>query len=114
MTDESNVYAAIGKTFKGEYEVVNHSAKEYVRDDAYTNTVKGSFSILKRGIYGCYFHVSEAHLKRYLAEFDFRHSNRIKLGIDDTIRAVLALVGAKGKRLTYRTVGEIGAADAPF
>ena len=39
-----------------------------------TNTIEGFFSILKRGIYGVYQHVSEAHLKRYLCEFDFRYS----------------------------------------
>jgi transposase-like protein len=104
MTDESNVYAGTSRWF-AEYQTVNHSAKEYVRDDAYTNTVEGFFSILKRGIFGCYFHVSEAHLKRYLAEFDFRYSNRSRLGVEDAARADLALVGAKGKRLTYRTVG---------
>jgi hypothetical protein len=90
---------------------VNHSAKEYVRDDDYTNTVEGYFSIMKRGIYQ---HVSEAHLHRYLVEFDFRYSNRIKLGIDDVARADLAIAGAKGKRLTYRTTrGSRSAATAP-
>jgi len=43
-------------------------------------------------------------LKRYLAEFDFRQSNRAKLGINDTMRAELMLKGAEGKRLTYRQV----------
>ena len=83
---------------------MNHSAEEYVR--AYfwhTNTAENYFSILKRGIYGCYFHVSEAHLHRYTAEFDFRHNNRIALGVDDLERADRALIGAKGKRLTYAT-----------
>jgi hypothetical protein len=68
-----------------------------------TNSVEGYFSILKHGIYGVCQHVSEAHLKRYLAEFDFRYSNRVKLGIDDVARTDLAVVGMKGKRLTYRT-----------
>jgi hypothetical protein len=76
-----------------------------VRGDVYTNTVEGYFSILKRGIYGIYRHVSEAHLQRYLTEFDFRYSNRAKLGIDDVQRTDLAIVGAQGRRLTYRTVG---------
>jgi len=104
MTDESNVYAHPGSWFASR-ETVNHSAKEYVRGDVYTNTVEGYFSILKRGIYGVYQHVSEAHLHRYLSEFDFRYSNRSRMGIEDKARADLALVGAKGKRLTYRTVG---------
>jgi hypothetical protein len=59
--------------------------------------------ILKRGIYGVYQHVSEAHLQRYLTEFDFRYSNREKLGINDTDRASIALKGAAGRRLTYET-----------
>lgn len=101
MTDESNVYAHAGTWFVS-HDTVNHSAKEYVRGDAYTNTIEGFFSILKRGVYGVYQHVSEAHLHRYLSEFDFRYSNRAKMGIDDKMRAELALVGAKGKRLTYQ------------
>jgi hypothetical protein len=43
------------------------------------------------------------HLRRYLAEFDFRYSNRVKLGVNDEQRAARAVIGAKGKRLTYRT-----------
>ena len=70
---------------------------------AHTNTVEGFFSLLKRGLYGCYFHVSEAHLHRYLAEFDFRCSNRERLGVNDADRALRALTGSKGKRLTYQT-----------
>jgi ISXO2-like transposase domain len=76
-----------------------------VRGDAHTNTIEGFFSILKRGIGGIYQHVSEEHLKRYLAEFDFRYNNRIALGVDDEARAARIVTGAKGKRLTYRTTG---------
>jgi hypothetical protein len=72
---------------------------------AHTNTVEGFFSILKRGIYGCYFHVSEGHLHRYLAEFDFRYSNRSALGVEDEERTERAIRGVIGKRLTYRTTG---------
>jgi hypothetical protein len=46
---------------------------------------------------------SEKHLHRYLAEFDFRYSNRIALGVDDQDRADKAIRGMVGKRLTYRT-----------
>jgi transposase-like protein len=101
-TDESNVYLTVGRRFAS-HETVNHSAKEYVRDDVHTNTAEGVFSILKRGVYGIYQHVSAAHLHRYLAEFDFRYSNRAKLGVNDVERASLALQGAKGRRLTYET-----------
>lgn len=80
--------------------------EEYARGDVTTNRVEGYFSVLKRGITGIYQRVSEEHLKRYLWEFDFRHSNRIALGCDDVTRADRALVGAKGKRLTYVTTHE--------
>jgi hypothetical protein len=103
MTDDAPVYWAIGRDFGG-HGSVNHSAEEYVRATFWhTNTVENFFSIFKRGIYGCYFHISEAHLHRYAAEFDFRHNNRIGLGIDDQARTDRAIVGAKGKRLTYET-----------
>ncbi len=101
-TDESGVYWQTGEGFASHL-TVNHSAKEYVRGDAHTNTVEGYFSILKRGIVGVYHHVSEEHLKRYLAEFDFRYNERIALGIDDVERTSRALRGIVGKRLTYRT-----------
>ena len=102
MSDESSVYRLLGHRFKS-HEAVNHSADEYVRGDVSTNTVEGFFSILKRGVYGTYQHISEAHLQRYLAEFDFRYSNREKVGVGDVERADRALIGAKGKRLTYET-----------
>ncbi|MGO8951873.1 MAG: IS1595 family transposase [Rhodomicrobium sp.] len=104
MTDDSAVYPAIARQVADGHGTVNHSANEYVR--AYfwhTNSCENYFSILKRGIIGVYHHVSEAHLHRYLAEFDFRHNNRIKLGIDDKRRAENTVKGAKGKRLTYET-----------
>jgi len=41
-----------------------------------------------------------------LAEFDFRYSNGIRHGIDDTIRAEKAIVAMRGKRLTYRRPNE--------
>jgi hypothetical protein len=68
----------------------------------HTNTVEGYYSIFKRGMKGVYQHCSEKHLHRYLAEFDFRYSNRIKLGVNDAMRADKALEGIRGKRLMYR------------
>jgi hypothetical protein len=100
-TDHSPVYWTIGDVYKSHF-TVNDSIEEYVRGDAHTNTAEGYFSILKRGVIGTYHHVSEAHLHRYLAEFDFRYSHRVKLDIDDVERTRLAIPGAAGKRLTYR------------
>jgi hypothetical protein len=105
MTDDAPVYWPIGDQLSG-HGTVNHSAEEYVRGVFWhTNTVENFFPIFKRGIYGCNFHVSETHLRRYAAEFDFRHNNRVPLDIDDLQRTDRAIVGTKGKRLTYRTTG---------
>jgi hypothetical protein len=51
---------------------------------------------------GIYEHCGQQHLHRYLAEFDFRYSNRAACGYDDDQRADEALKGVTGKRLTYR------------
>jgi hypothetical protein len=101
MTDEGGQYYHAGKEF-ARHEKINHSADEYVRGDAHTNTIEGYFSILKRGIIGTYHHVSQQHLKRYLAEFDFRYNERSALGVDDKELAARLLKGIVGKRLTYR------------
>jgi transposase-like protein len=111
MSDEATAYVAIGWNFAS-HGSVKHSADEYVRGNIHTNTIEGFFSILKRGVYGVYQHVSESHLKRYLAEFDFRYSNREKLGVNDVGRAEIALKGAKGKRLTYATSRRNGQTEA--
>jgi len=84
------------------HDSVNHSLGEYVRGDIHTNTIEGYFSILKRGINGVYHHVSQQHLKRYLAEFDFRYNERMALGVNDRARSAKAVKGIVGKRLTYR------------
>jgi hypothetical protein len=68
----------------------------------HTNTVEGFYSIFKRGMKGVYQHCGRKHLHRYAAEFDFRYSHRVALGVDDSARAVKALEGVVGKRLTYR------------
>ena len=98
MTDEGGWYYEVGKEF-ADYQTVTHSAKEYVRGLASTNTAEGFFSLLKRGLAGTYHHVSKQHLHRYLAEFDFRYSAR---KIDDAMRTILAVKGTEGKRLRYQ------------
>ena len=68
---------------KFETGAVNHSIGEYVRGDIHTNTIESYFAIMKRGIYGVYHHVSQQHLKRYLAEYDYRYNERSALGVSD-------------------------------
>ena len=90
-----------------EHESVDHN-KQYVRKGkkgkVHTNSAEGYFSVFKRGMVGTYQHCGEQHLGRYLAEFDFRQSNRAKLGVTDDMRANRILKGAEGKRLTYRQI----------
>jgi transposase-like protein len=111
MTDESNRYARFSKDF-AKHDAVEHSRDEYgYRDretgvNVNTNTVEGFYSIFKRGMVGVYQHCDERHLHRYLAEFDFRYSNREKVGYDDAARADQALLGVKGKRITYETTAQ--------
>jgi transposase-like protein len=100
MTDEANQYTQVGKEFAG-HGKVDHSREEYAYFDRQTKTIvtvncaEGYFSIFKRGMVGIYQHCSEKHLHRYLAEFDFRYSHRIKTGYDDGARAARALQGVK-------------------
>jgi len=100
MTDSFKSYRGLSKEFAS-HEYVSHSDGEYVRGEVHTNTAENYFSILKRGIDGTYHHISEAHLPRYLAEFDFRYNNRANMGVDDAERTRRALAGVVGKRLTY-------------
>lgn len=104
VTDEARVYDQLAADFAG-HDFVSHAADEYVRGEIHTNTIEGYFSIFKRGMRGVYQHCDKKHLHRYMAEFDFRYSNRVALGIGDKDRADRALAGIVGKRLTYRTVG---------
>jgi hypothetical protein len=72
----------------------------------HTNTAENFFSVFKRGVVGTYHHISEQHLDRYLAEFDFRYNNRVGLGVNDAARSKKLLKGIVGKRLTYRRPDE--------
>lgn len=99
MTDEWRSYRGIGAEFEGGHEVVLHSAGEYARGDANTNTVESYFALLKRGVMGSFHHISKQHLDRYCDEFSFRWDHR---SVTDSDRALAAIRQAEGKRLTYR------------
>ncbi|HUZ75306.1 MAG TPA: IS1595 family transposase [Stellaceae bacterium] len=83
-------------------DTVNHSIGEYVRGDVHTNAIESYFATFKRGMMGTYHHVSQQHLKRYLGEFDFRYNERSALEVTDAERAVKAVRGVVGKRVTYQ------------
>jgi transposase-like protein len=107
MTDEHRVYRGLGWNF-ADHSAVAHTKGQYAipgRPELHTNTIEGYFSIFKRGMKGVYQHCQEKHLHRYLAEFDFRYTNRQALGCNDGDRADALLKGVVGKRLTYETTG---------
>jgi hypothetical protein len=111
----SNLHTDGAQFYKGYPMAATHDAvdhnKTYVipatgnKPAVHTNSAEGYFSLVKRGLVGTYHHVSEAHLARYLAEFDFRMNTRTKLGFNDLTRAAALVKAAEGKRLTYRQVG---------
>lgn len=107
-TDESRLYPDTGREF-AKHKTVKHSAGEYARREGktvvHTNTIENVFSIFKRGMIGVYQHCGEAHLHRYLAEFDFRYNRRTALKVSDRERAEDAIRMAAGKRLLYAQSG---------
>jgi transposase-like protein len=100
MTDELASYEKVGKEFAN-HGTVNHSANEFVKlgGFAHTNTAECRFSLMKRAVFGTHHSISEAHLPRYLAEWDFKWNTR---KMTDGERAATALKGIEGKRLTHR------------
>jgi transposase-like protein len=101
MTDTAAYYkrSDLGTEY---HEMVNHELGEYGRGDVHVNTLEGFFSVFKRGMKGVYQHCREQHLHRYMAEFDFRYNNRVRLGVGDVARTEKALRGIAGKRLKYK------------
>jgi transposase-like protein len=104
MTDELASYEKVGTEFAN-HGTVNHSADEYVRLGGFVhvNTAECRFSLMKRAVFGTHHSISEAHLPRYLAEWDFKWNTR---KMTDGERAATALKGIEGKRLTYRPTNE--------
>jgi transposase-like protein len=106
MTDDARFYWAIGREFASHGRVM-HAAHQFSKGDGvHSNTAENFFSILKRGVIGTYHHWSEAHMHRYLAEFDFRYSTK---DLSDRERADISLKGIGGKRLTYRRTNRLAA-----
>ena len=81
-----------------DHELVKHSVREYVRDQAHTSDIESFWSMLKRGYHGTYHHMSEKHLDRYVGEFAGRHNQPPR----DTLDQMAAMVRSMGgKRLMY-------------
>jgi transposase-like protein len=106
MTDEARMYWTIGKEFAAHGRVLHAGNRFAKKGGVHSNTAENFFSILKRGVIGTYHHWSEAHLSRYLAEFDLRYSTR---DLSDGERAAEILKGGIGRRLTYRRTDKLAA-----
>ncbi len=100
-TDSWQLYKKIGQNYAS-HETVNHRKREYVRGETHTNTIEGYFSLFKRGLNGTFHHVGHHYLDQYLAEFDFRYSNR---HVSDGARTIAGLQKIEGKRLVLRRPG---------
>lgn len=95
-TDEHHSYQSL-EGYK--HEAIAHSIGEYVRGKAHTNGIESFWALLKRGYYGIYHHMSEAHLQRYIDEFASRHNMRQQKTMAKVEQVVC---GMMGKRLTYK------------
>jgi len=94
-TDSASAYNGVNK----KHEAVNHSAGEFVNQQAHTNGIESFWALLKRGYYGTYHRMSEKHLARYVNEFAGRHNIRSK----DTIDQMQWIArNMDGKTLTYK------------
>ena len=105
LTDDAAQYKRMRHHFAS-HNTTAHTKGNYVDREnptIHTNTIEGSFSIFKRGMKGVYQHCGEAHLHRYLAEFEFRYNYRVRNGYDDGARTIEAMRGIVGKRLQYRS-----------
>jgi transposase-like protein len=87
MTDQATVYRwVLPKLTNGTHEMVNHIIGEYVRGDAYTNTIESVFSLFKRGLIGQFHIISAKHMQRYLNEFAYRYNRRKEDAFHETVR----------------------------
>jgi len=77
-TDELKSYRGLHRSGRYWHATVNHSAGEYVSPNGMVsvNALESFWAQLKRGIAGTHIHVSQRHLPKYLAEFEYRWNMR--------------------------------------
>lgn len=99
ITDTHLAYQGLNDEYAAHL-TVNHSEMQFRHGVAYTNSVEGLFSHLKRSIIGIYHQVSPKHLERYCTETAYRYNTR---KITDKQRFNLTLQKTEG-RLTYKSL----------
>ena len=58
------------------HEAVKHTAEEWVRGDASTNSIENAWSLFKRSVVGSFHQISAKHVQSYLDEFELRFNGR--------------------------------------
>ena len=92
ITDEFRSYTGIDERMPGhpEHQTVNHSAREFVRGQAYTNTIESVWALVGRIMHGTFHHVSTRYLPWYLIEIQWRFNHRNDSDIfANLVRAIL-------------------------
>lgn len=99
MTDEASAYEGMNGLFFY-HATVNHSAGEYKRGEIHTNGIESVWSLLKRGIYGTWHHISPKHIARYVNEVTFR-LNAGNVARHTLERLDSFILAVDGQRLTW-------------
>ncbi len=97
MSDEWWAYKGLDRYY--EHYIIDHSKKEYVNGDTYTNTIEGAWSWFKRMIIGIYHQTSRKYLQLYVNEFVFKYNTR---KFADAYRFNELLDRCFSHRLTYK------------
>jgi transposase-like protein len=97
FTDQSHIYTPLKSYYN--HQTINHEQNQYANNICHTNTIEGFWSLLKRGVYGIYHHVSPEHLQSYVDEFTLRYNTRKQTTCN---RFDLILTNVAGRKLTYK------------
>jgi len=111
MTDQNHSYWGLDKQFAS-HGTVDHSRGEYVRGIVHVNFSESYFSLLKRGIFGAFHHISEQHMQRHLEEFDFRWNRRKMTDFDRLVEAVAGTEGDPAALTRTRLLARLKAGAA--
>ena len=97
-TDEHRAYMGLGHEYVRS--IIRHGLKEFSKGDCNTNGIESFWALFKRGYHGVYHQMSPKHLHRYVNEFTFRVTRRLK-SMQTVVTEVLDNV-TDGQHLPYK------------